>query len=167
MGDNLKLHDRNPVRTPMQWSSEAHGGFTKSEKPVLPVIDDAISGFKRVNAADQRREPNSLLNWTERIIRMRKECPEIGWGSWQIVPTRMPSVLAIRYDWRGNAMLVVHNFDGEPHAVTIDAGEETLVNLLSKEHSTAKSGRHRITLEGYGYRWYRVGGLAYILDRER
>jgi maltose alpha-D-glucosyltransferase/alpha-amylase len=167
MGDNLKLPERDAVRTPMQWSTEPHGGFTKSDKPVLPVIDDPICGFERVNAAAQRRDPNSLLNWTERMIRMRKECPEIGWGDWKIVGTRNPAVLAIRYDWRGNSVLVVHNFGAEPQAVTIDAGEDTLVNLLSDDPSFSKSGKHRIALDAYAYRWYRVGGLAYILDRER
>jgi maltose alpha-D-glucosyltransferase/alpha-amylase len=167
MGDDLRLHERQATRTPMQWSSEAHGGFTKSDKPVLPVIDDAIYGYQRVNTADQQRDPGSLLNWTERIIRMRKECAEIGWGQWTIVPVRNPHVLVIRYDWRGNAVLVVHNFSPEPQSISVDAGEDTLVNLLSEEHSRSKSGVHRLALEAYGYRWFRVGGLAYILDRER
>jgi len=167
MGDNLELPERTAARTPMQWSNEPHGGFTKSDRPVLPVIDDPIYGFERVNAAQQRRESNSFLNWTERIIRMRKECPEIGWGDWKIVSARNPSVLAIRYDWRGNAVLIVHNFAAEPRSVTLDAGEDTLVSLLTDDHSRSKSGKHRITLDAYGYCWYRVGGLAYILDRER
>jgi maltose alpha-D-glucosyltransferase/alpha-amylase len=167
MGDDLRLHERQATRTPMQWSSEPHGGFTQSEKPVLPVIDDAIYGYERVNAADQQRDPGSLLNWTERIIRMRKECPEIGWGEWTIVPMRNPHVLAIRYDWRGNSVLVLHNFAPEPQSVRVDAGEDTLVNLLSEDHSRSKSGVHRLALEPYGYRWFRVGGLAYILERER
>ncbi len=167
LGDNLKLPERTAARTPMQWSNEPHGGFTKSDRPVLPVIDDPIYGFERVNAAQQRRESNSFLNWTERIIRMRKECPEIGWGDWKIVSARNPSVLAIRYDWRGNAVLIVHNFAAEPRSVTLDAGEDTLVSLLTDDHSRSKSGKHRITLDAYGYCWYRVGGLAYILDRER
>jgi maltose alpha-D-glucosyltransferase / alpha-amylase len=167
MGDNLKLQERNAARTPMQWSTEPHGGFTQAEKPVLPVIDDAIYGYERVNAAQQRREPESLLNWTERIIRMRKETPEIGWGEWTILPTRKPAVFAIRYDWRGNSVIVMHNFTDEPQVATIDAGEDTLINLLSHDHSRSDGGAHRITLEAYGYRWFRVGGLAYILERER
>jgi maltose alpha-D-glucosyltransferase / alpha-amylase len=73
MGDNLKLPERNCARTPMQWSTEPNAGFTKSEKPVLPVISDGPYSFQHVNVADQRRDPNSLLNWMERIIRMRKE----------------------------------------------------------------------------------------------
>ncbi len=167
MGENLKLPERTAVRTPMQWSTEPNGGFTKAGNPVVPVIDDPIYGYERVNAAAQRRDPESLLNWTERIIRMRKECPEIGWGDWRIVPTRRSAVLAIRYDWRGNAMLVVHNFAPEPQAIAVDAGEDTLVNLLSDDHSRSKSGVHRITIEAYGYRWYRIGGLAYIMERRK
>ena len=167
MGDDLSLPERTAARTPMQWSTEPHGGFTQADKPVIPVIDDDIYGFRRVNAAEQRRDPDSMLNWTSRIIRMRKECPEIGWGSWRVLSTRRHDVLAIRYEWRGNCVLVVHNFSNEPRAVTIDAGEDTLVSLLSNEHSRSKSGVHRITLEAFGYRWFRVGGLAYILERTR
>jgi maltose alpha-D-glucosyltransferase/alpha-amylase len=167
MGDDLKLRERAAARTPMQWSDEAQGGFTKSETPLSPVIDDPIYGFKRINVAVQRRDPQSFLNWTERIIRMRKECLEIGWGDFSIVPTRNKSVLAIRYDWRGNAVIVLHNFADAPQAVTIDAGENTLVNLLSDDHSRAEEGKHTIALEPYGYRWFRVGGLSYILNRTK
>ena len=50
-----------------------------------------------------------MLNWTERIIRMRKEVPEIGWGDFEVLPIRDPAVLAMRYDWRNNSVLFVHN----------------------------------------------------------
>ena len=52
-----------------------------------------------------------MVNWTERFIRMRKEVPEIGWGSFSVVTSGTPEVLALRYDWRDNAVLVVHNLD--------------------------------------------------------
>jgi maltose alpha-D-glucosyltransferase / alpha-amylase len=51
-----------------------HGGFSRSKKIVRPVIDDSVYGYQEVNVADQRRDPQSLLNWTERMIRMRREC---------------------------------------------------------------------------------------------
>lgn len=72
--------------------------------------------------ADQRRDPTSLLNWTERIIRARKECPEIGWGEWRVIETSSHSVLALRYDWRGNGVLFLHNFDPRSITVTFGAG---------------------------------------------
>ena len=155
----------------MQWSTEPHGGFTASEKPVLPVIARGPYRYEHVNVADQRRDPNSMLNWMERIIRMRKEVPEIGWGDFAILSTGTPAVVAIRYDWRNNSVVVLHNLSGKPCEVRLDVGLEhperlPLVNLLSNDHSVAdKSGRHGCILEPYGYRWYRVGGLDYILKR--
>jgi len=170
MGDDLDLPERNCARTPMQWSTEPHAGFTKSDEPLVPVISSGPYGYPHVNAAQQRRDPNSLLNWTERIIRMRKEVPEIGWGDFQLLATADPAVLAIRYDWRNNSVVFVHNLDDKPRELTVDvglAGEEgrLLINLLSEEHSRAPDSRHRLMLEGYGYRWFRAGGLDYLLKR--
>jgi maltose alpha-D-glucosyltransferase / alpha-amylase len=171
MGDDLSLPERQCARTPMQWSTEPNAGFTKSEKPILPVIHEGPYGYDHVNAAAQRRDPDSLLNWTERIIRMRKEVPEIGWGRYETIATGDSSVLAIRYEWRNNSALFVHNLASAPREIslTVKAPEESgrlLVNLLSEDHSQASAdGRHRLMLEGYGYRWYRVGGLDYLLKR--
>jgi maltose alpha-D-glucosyltransferase / alpha-amylase len=169
MGENLRLPERNSARTPMQWSGERQGGFTKSEKPILPVISGGAYGFEHVNVAQQRRDPDSLMNWMERMIRMRKEAPEVGWGEFTVLQTRKPEVLAIRYDWRNNSVVVVHNLSAEPREVLLDEGVKDsgcLVNLLSQEISDADAaGKHRLLLEPYGYRWYRVGGLDYILKR--
>jgi maltose alpha-D-glucosyltransferase/alpha-amylase len=171
MGDDLRLPERQCTRTPMQWSGEAHGGFTANAKPATPVISGGPYGFEHVNAADQRRDPNSLLNWMERMIRMRKELPEIGWGDFSVLRTAKPEVFAVRYDWRNNSVVAVHNLSSAPQEVWIDVGlegemGERLVNLLSDEHSNAQSsGKHCILLEGYGYRWYRAGGLSYLLNQ--
>ena len=171
MGDDLSLPERYCARTPMQWSTEPHGGFTKSDKPECPVISGGPFGFEHVNAAQQRRDPNSLLNWTERIIRMRKEVPEIGWGDFRIIRLPDPGILIIRYDWRNNSVLIVHNLTATPKEVRFAIGIEgkqgdLLINLLSEDHSKAdRQGKHRLMLEGYAYRWYRVGGLDYLLKR--
>ncbi|MFL4999876.1 MAG: alpha-amylase family glycosyl hydrolase, partial [Xanthobacteraceae bacterium] len=171
MGDDLSLPERNCARTPMQWSTEPHGGFTKSDKPILPVISGGPYGFEHINAAIQRRHPDSLLNWTERIIRMRKEVPEVGWGDFAVIPTRNPAILVMRYDWRNNWVLFVHNLDAKPHEITFRVGIDgehgrMLVNLLAEDHSHGdENGKHRLVIEGYGYRWYRVGGLDYLLRR--
>jgi maltose alpha-D-glucosyltransferase/alpha-amylase len=171
MGDDLRLPERNCARTPMQWSTEPNAGFTKSDKPILPVIDEGPFGYEHVNAAAQRRDANSMLNWTERVIRMRKEVPEIGWGDFEVLNTGTPSVLAIRYDWRRNSVLLVHNLAGKPREIVLSAGvgderDKLLVNLLTDDHSRAdKRGRHKLLLQAYDYRWYRVGGLDYLLKR--
>ena len=171
MGDDLDLPERVCARTPMQWSTEPQGGFTKSDKPVVPVISEGPYGYQHVNAAVQRRDPASLLNWTERIIRMRKEVPEIGWGDFRLLPVRDPAILAMRYDWRNNSVLFVHNLSDTPREVALSTGlsgreGRELVNLLTENHShAAEDGKHHLLLEAYAYRWYRVGGLDYLLKR--
>ena len=171
MGENLALPERNCARTPMQWSNEPQAGFTESNRPCSPVIDQGPFGFEHVNVAKQRRDINSMLNWTERIIRMRKEVPEVGWGDFTVIATRDPAVLILRYDWRNNSVLFVHNLDEKPREISFatgvagDAGNH-LINLLSEDHSEANaSRRHKVLLEAYGYRWYRVGSLDYLLKR--
>ncbi|MBV9827383.1 MAG: alpha-amylase family protein [Alphaproteobacteria bacterium] len=174
MGDDLSLPERTCARTPMQWSNEPHGGFTKSDKPLSPVISGGPYGYEHINAAIQRRHPDSLLNWTERIIRMRKEVPEVGWGDFSVIDTGDRAVLVIRYDWRNNSVLFVHNFHAEPREIAFAVGltgdnaehGKLLINLLSEDHSRAGgNGKHQIVIEAYGYRWYRVGGLDYLLRR--
>jgi len=169
MGDDLSLEERNGARTPMQWSTEPQAGFTRSTKPILPVISRGPFGFEKVNAAAQRRDPQSFLNWTERMIRMRKEVPELGWGDFEVLSTKHDGVLAVRYDWRNNGVLVIHNVRDAVVEIELslerDRGKK-LVNLLTGDHSDADGrGRHRIVMEPYGYHWYRMGGLGYLLDR--
>lgn len=171
MGDDLSLPERECGRTPMQWSTEPHGGFTKSDTPIKPVISGGPYGYEYVNVAEQHRNPNSLMNWLERIIRMRKEVPEIGWGDFAVLKMRDPAVLAIRYDWLNNSVLILHNFRHDPLEISFEVGLDErgdhLIDLLGPGHSHADaSGKHRILLEGYGYRWYRVGGLDYLLNRD-
>jgi maltose alpha-D-glucosyltransferase / alpha-amylase len=171
MGDDLSLDQRDAVRTPMQWADESNAGFSTSDSLVHPVIGEGVWSYKHVNVAAQRRDPGSLLNWTAKMIRLRKECPEIGWGKCTILETGSTHVLALRYDWRGNSVIVVHNFDKRPHEITIEPGVEgsdRLSNLIVEEELDAGQDRvHRIALDALDYRWYRVGGLDYAIHRER
>ncbi|HWN42431.1 MAG TPA: alpha-amylase family protein [Thermoanaerobaculia bacterium] len=170
MGDDLSLPERDSVRTPMQWSDEPQGGFSLNPKTVHPVVAKGPCSYERVNVETEQRDARSLLSWTSCMIRLRKQCPEIGWGDWTVLSTRSPNLLALRYDWRGNALVTIHNFDDKAHEALLKAGPggERLVNLLVDDASEAgANGTHRIVLEGYGYRWYRVGGLSHLLERER
>jgi maltose alpha-D-glucosyltransferase/alpha-amylase len=169
IGENLRLPERECARTPMQWTTGRNGGFSFAKKVVRSVIADPVYGFQTINVADQHRDPESLLNWTERMIRMRKECPEISWGDFVVLRTNVPEVLAIRYDWRRTSLLTLHNFSGARKKVQLNvSGErgELLVEVFDSRHSRAQNdGAHHITLDPYAWRWYRVGGSDNTLDR--
>ena len=169
MGDNLGLPERECARTPMQWTAENHGGFSRAKAVVRPAIADRTYGFLKVNVTEQRRDPDSLLNWTERVIRARKECQEISWGDFVVVRTNAPGVLGIRYDWRGTSLVTLHNFSDRRKRVVFKVGCERdgfLSEIFDGRHSEARAdGTHHVTLDGYAWRWYRVGSGDNTLDR--
>ena len=171
MGEDLALKERESVRTPMQWSDQPNAGFSTARKLVHPVISEGPFGYRNVNVDAQRRDPGSLLNWMIKMIRVRKECPEIGCGEWTFVEVGARGVLAICYSWRGNRLVVIHNFTREPQQLKLrmeGEGGDLLVNLLENDDSRAdRNGRHQVALPAYGYKWYRVGGMNYALHRER
>ena len=171
MGDNLRLPERECARTPMQWTGDRHGGFSRGRRVVRPVINDKVYGYRKVNVADQRRDPQSLLNWTERMIRARKECPEISWGNFVVLRTNVPEVLAMRYDWRNTSLVTLHNFssaqaegEGRRSAAPRD---ELLVEVFDGRHSKARNdgahhiehGRLRLALVSRRRRGQRAGSI--------
>lgn len=116
-----------------------------------------------------RRNPQSLLNWVERKIRMRRECPEISWGSWTILDPDAPGGLVMRYDWAGHALVIIHNFTSGSRVATLAAaaGGRKLTDLLWTNDSRAdENGRHAVQLEPYGYRWFRIRGADRNVPRE-
>lgn len=168
MGDNLRLPERECARTPMQWTSERHGGFSRARTVVRPAITDQVYGFEHVNVAAQRIDPDSLLNWTARMIRMRRECPEIAWGAFSVLRTNAPEVLALRYEWRNTSLLTLHNFADRTSNVRLPAESSKgamLMDVFGRRHSRPQNdGSHRIALESYGWRWFRVGSVDTTLD---
>jgi maltose alpha-D-glucosyltransferase/alpha-amylase len=164
MGDDLSLEERNSVRTTMQWTPEENGGFSSApaEKLVRPAIRQGRYGYPALNVRDQQRDADSFLNWMERLVRVRRECPEWGWGAWRMLETGEPSVFAHRCEWRGGVVIAVHNLADHPRDVTLTVEEpeaEHLVDLLGdRRYEPVDGGFHRVQLEGFGYRWFRVDG---------
>jgi maltose alpha-D-glucosyltransferase/alpha-amylase len=119
-----------------------------------------------VNVENQRRDPSSLLNWMTALIRLRKECPEIGIGNWQIIKSGLKQVLIMCYSWEGHSLLVLHNFAEKPLEVVLtekQTGEKRLIDLMKNIESLAdEKGKHTIILEAYGYRWFRAGNLEHL-----
>jgi maltose alpha-D-glucosyltransferase/alpha-amylase len=152
MTENLDIPGRLSVRTPMQWSPEPHAGF--SEAPEGARLCRPLPADHSANVAEQRRDPESLLNWMERLIRMRKECPEFGWGIFEQISSEGP-VFAHRCDWNGNTVVAVHNLSDRPASVVLPRSADwaKLVDLFGTEDSAPGE---EIELGPYDYRWMRA-----------
>jgi maltose alpha-D-glucosyltransferase / alpha-amylase len=156
MGEDLRLKERNAIRTPMQWSADVNAGFSTADRLVRRVIADGPYGYRAVNVDAQERDPHSLLRWLTNMIRTRKRCPEIGAGQWRALPTRNVHLIALEYtDTRAGTVMCIHNLDERPHETTLETGGR-LDSLLDGETLAARSGRMRIRLDPLGYRWYRL-----------
>jgi maltose alpha-D-glucosyltransferase/alpha-amylase len=166
MGDDLDLHDRNAVRTPMQWTSEKNAGFSSADKLIHPVISKGEYSYRNVNVESQQRTSSSLLNWMTSLIRLRHECVEIGHGEWKIIETGINSVFVILHVYHMSCILIIHNFDSVAHVCEIRLSEypvDRLVNLMSSENVEVTEEREfSIRIEAWGYKWYRGSGLAHF-----
>jgi glycosidase len=163
MAENLAIPGRMSVRAPMQWSDDPNGGFSTAPPDRLrrPVVEGRKWGPAAINVASQRREADSLLNWMERLIRRRRETPEIAFGSWSLVPVREAAILALRYDWGERTVLVIHNLGKKAQQIDFEldaaAGGDELIDLLGQgAFSIDKRGTVALELEAYGCRWLRL-----------
>jgi maltose alpha-D-glucosyltransferase/alpha-amylase len=174
MGENLAVEGRLAVRTPMQWSSEEPGaGFSTADPSLFPAaMPDGEYGPLAVNVADQRRDPGSLLNWFERLIRRRRETPELGLGQWRTIDNDVDAVLVHRCDGEDATTVALHNFSPDPCRVTFQLDDlddlatpialedllEGNVEPLDDIGADADSGDRKITLQPgrYGYRCMRT-----------
>lgn len=163
MGDDLSLEGRDPVRTPMQWSGEANGGFSTApaKELVRQVISEGQFGYEQLNVAAQQRQPGSLLNRFEHMIRTRRQCPELGHGEASILDTGAAAVLGLRYTLDEHGLIVLHNLSEKACTAEVDVGEgvEYFTDLLNGlNHIPVEGKTHAIKLEGYGSRWLRING---------
>jgi maltose alpha-D-glucosyltransferase/alpha-amylase len=162
MGDNLSLEGRKSVRTAMQWSTEHNGGFSNADPEDLarPVIKDGLYGYERRNVADQRRDPDSRLNWMERLIRVRKEHHEFGWGDWSILETEHPALFAHACQYEDNTVITVHNLTDEAATVRLDLSgfpDGHLADILADHQYEPLEGEaYQVDLDPYGYRWFHL-----------
>jgi maltose alpha-D-glucosyltransferase/alpha-amylase len=162
MAENLEIAGRYSVRAPMQWSSERNGGFSVVEDGGVlcrPVVDAEGWSPALVNVAAQRRTDGSLLNWMERLIRRRRECPELGWGRCTLLDAGHSAVLAHRADWDGSTILAVHSFADEwlEARLRLEPGIEEVVDLLEEGRFVPDAeATVTVPLDPYGYGWFRL-----------
>jgi len=159
MGDDQQLKERLAVRTPMQWSSSAQAGFSSAGKVFRNVIDTGVYNYKQVNVALQEKSEGSLLNFTRKLIELRKGHPEISLGNWKVLNTGSRHVLAIKYTYRNHEMIAIHNFS--PNAVETSINTEvekgkSLEGILNATNVTPKNSKINIRLDSYDHRWYAI-----------
>ena len=119
-------------------------------------------GPEHVNVRDQKRDPDSLWAFLQRLIRTYRECPELGWGEFAELRQPARSVLAHACTWEGSTVVAVHNLAAEPVAVDLavplpDDGGYVLDDLLTPGSCELDAqGRTSLALDGYGFRWFRL-----------
>ncbi len=150
MGDNVKLGDRNGVRTPMQWSGGWNGGFSAADPEVLyaPLLLNPLYGYQAVNVLSQKRTEHSLLSWMQHIIQARRSTPVFGSGSIEFLYPANYRVLAYIRELQNETILVVNNLSSSAQAVELD---------LHKY-------KGRIPIEMFGKNLFpRIGNSPYLL----
>jgi maltose alpha-D-glucosyltransferase/alpha-amylase len=157
MAENLAIEGRYSVRSPMQWSDEPQAGFTTGGEACRPLVESGPFGFHEVNVTRQRRDASALLNWMERLIRRRRECPELGWGEWALLDTADAAVFAQRSDWDGSTVVAVHNLAGRDARARLElGGQGELVDLFNDDDHELTEGAVTLELPPYGARWFRI-----------
>jgi maltose alpha-D-glucosyltransferase / alpha-amylase len=125
MGDNVYLGDRDGVRTPMQWTGDRNGGFSRADfaQLYLPPLMDPVYGFQAVNVEAELRTPTSLLRWLHRFIALRKEHPVFGLGTYEPLRPENPRVFAHIRRYADDIIMCVHNLARSAQAVELDLSE--------------------------------------------
>ncbi|HYG22490.1 MAG TPA: alpha-amylase family protein [Verrucomicrobiae bacterium] len=162
MGDDLRQPGRFSVRNPMQWSSETNGGFSSAPKNKLlrPVVDTGNFSYRHVNVESAQRDPGSLLNAVEQMIRVRQQYPQFGCGTFRLLPTNRPrQILAHGCGGDENLMVAIHNFTGTAQKVALRMDHVTrgiASDALRGEEHSITQGRCDFKMEPFGYRWVRI-----------
>ncbi|MDP2662185.1 MAG: maltose alpha-D-glucosyltransferase [Dehalococcoidia bacterium] len=162
MGDNIYLSDRNGVRTPMQWNVDRNGGFSKADTASLycPPVMDPVYGYQAVNVEAQSRTPTSLLQWTKRIIAIRKRYPVFGRGSLEFLEPANGSILAFLREYEGQKLLVACNLSRFAQPSQLDLRElagSTPVELFGEvRFPPIGELPYFLTLGPHGFYWFRL-----------
>ncbi len=162
MGDNIKLGDRNGVRTPMQWSGGWNGGFSAAEPEKLyaPLIQDPVYGYPAVNVTSQKKTEHSLLNWIARIIAVRKTTSVFGAGSIEFLYPANHRILAYVRQLENETILVVNNLSNAAQAVELDLRRykgNILIEMFGKNiFPRVGDLPYLLTLGPYQFYWFRL-----------
>ncbi|MDC9836719.1 maltose alpha-D-glucosyltransferase [Rhizobium binxianense] len=162
MGDNIYLGDRDGVRTPMQWSPDRNGGFSRVDpaRLVLPPVADPLYGFEAVNVEAQSTDAHSLLNWTRKMLALRGRHPAFGRGTLRFLAPENRKILAYLREYDGETLLCVANLSRLPQAVELDLSsfEGRVPIELTGMSPFPPIGQltYLLTLPPYGFFWFQL-----------
>jgi maltose alpha-D-glucosyltransferase / alpha-amylase len=162
MGDNVHLGDRDGVRTPMQWTEDRNGGFSRADpgSMVLPPIMDSVYGYAALNVEAQTRDQHSLLNWMRRMLTLRRSHKVFGRGAFQFLYPRNRRILAYTREYEGETVLCVANLARTPQAVELDLAAYTgrVPIELTGPSSFPPIGQlnYLLTLPPYAFYWFEL-----------
>jgi maltose alpha-D-glucosyltransferase / alpha-amylase len=162
MGDNIYLGDRNGVRTPMQWTPDRNGGFSRADPARLyaPMIMDPVYGYEAVNVEAQSRSLSSLLNATKRLIAVRKSTLAFGRGSMTFIRPTNRAVLAYVRQYKDEVILCVTNLSRSAQATELDLSQfkdRIPIEMLGRSRFPAIGELpYMITLAPYGFYWFQL-----------
>ncbi len=160
MGDNIYLGDRDGVRTPMQWSADRNGGFSRADaqKLYLPTILDPVYGFMSVNVEAQERSSSSLLDWMRRLIGVRQAHPTFGRGTLSFLYPENRRIAAYLREYDGETILCVVNLARTAQPVTLDLsrfiGHIPIEMLGRSAFAPIVDDRYVLTLPGHAFFWF-------------
>ncbi|HET6288387.1 MAG TPA: alpha-glucosidase C-terminal domain-containing protein, partial [Amycolatopsis sp.] len=171
MGDNIWLGDRDAVRTPMQWTPDRNAGFSSCDpgRIYLPVIMDPVYGYQGLNVEAQSNNASSLLNWTRRMIEVRKQHHAFAAGEFLDLGGSNPSVLAYKRHWKRpdggeDVVLCVNNLSRFPQPVELDLAAHrgaTPVELTGGvQFPSIGELPYLLTLPGHGFYWFQLQSPA-------
>jgi maltose alpha-D-glucosyltransferase/alpha-amylase len=162
MGDDLERQERLSVRTPMQWSAGLNGGFSRADRSKLPapLVDDGPCSYEVVNVAAQQGDPDSLLTRCQAIFQTRSMLHEIGIGDAHPLPSGHPAVFAIRHAGESTTVMLA-NLSRQTVTLELAMSKQLLGYeqvLADSAYPSTVSESRALTLNGFGYRWFRRGG---------
>jgi maltose alpha-D-glucosyltransferase/alpha-amylase len=157
MGDNIWLHDRNGVRTPMQWDGSTNGGFSEAptQSIYVPIIDDDTYGCQQVNVHEQRANSYSLWHSIQRMIQVRKEYPAFGRGEFEWVDCETDTIAAYARAFEDKIVYVFNNLSAEEQIITIpfSSSAQQLTDLLTEKVYPITENSLTLNLSPRQYLW--------------
>ena len=166
MGDNIFLNDRDGVRTPMQWSIDRNGGFSRADpaRLYLPPVMDSVYGFQSVNVEAQGRSPSSLINWLRKLIAVRRGYKVFGRGTLHFLTPANRKVIAYIREFENERVLCVANLSHTAQQVALDlapyAGMVPVEMIGWSPFQPVGDDRYLLTLPGHGFFWFLLSDIA-------